>query len=490
MKARNLLKSTHKCSVFAVVLACFASLASAQTAESVPTVDKATIPASAVDGWTGGESRRPTRLPRVQVNPVQANPVQAPSADFTERRPVKRASESVWKTKMAFERLDFQTSDDGSHRSEPGDLQKCSAESLASGVQSLDGVTTLITDSPSGNVRWLRTNSSTASVNKARRLIDQAVLEYGTRAWLSAESTAWEALRCAAESVDLTNREIAKVQLGIRNRNASKRLQRARTAIREARDFSGIYGDADGDTIARMAVSHTTDVLDHVPCDTLSGQDASDRYLDAARVSLAGIASKSVEAAQSMDVLAAIYLQQDDAKKLHGATALCLRRAALQGQPNNASLASRLGMQLLDVGLIREASWALKHSLSLEQDEATTHAYIAVLQRSGRQVEATEVWARLQAEQPSTSTSGPRVPEITELSPSEFATISRPVMTTPAENRINAAFASVKQPVTLEPSSAATERIADRTTDAVPEDEKASKPNLFQRFIGSVKKIW
>ena len=144
-----------------------------------------------------------------------------------------------------------------------------------------------------------------------------------------------------------------------------------------------------------MAISHSTDVLDFLPCDELSGTDAADRYLDSARVALAEIASQSVEAAQAMDLLAAIYLKQNNAAKLHNATALCLRRAALQGQPENASLASRLGMQLLDVGLLEEARWALKHSLSMEKDQATTQAYLAVLYQTGRKAEAQQVLASL-----------------------------------------------------------------------------------------------
>jgi hypothetical protein len=395
---------------------------------------------------------------------------------------------------MAFERLDFQTAREASYRRPSSDLEKCSAESSASAVRLRGEVTTLNTEGSLGEVRWLRTNSASACVNKARRLIDQALLEYGTRAWLSAEATAWEALRCAAESVDLMNRESPKVQLGIHHRNATKRLQTARTAIREARDFSGIYGNADGEAISRMVVSHTTDVLKNIPCDSLSGNDASDRYLDAARVCLAGIASTSTEAARSMDLLAAIYLQQGDSKKLHGATALCLRRAALQGQPNNASLASRLGMHLLDLGLINEASWALKHSLSLEKDQATTQAYIAALQRSGRQTEATQVLGSFQPDQRSNGTSGPRIPTITELSPREFAAISKSVMTAPEGDRSKASFAIARAPVSIQPQPVAVRRNEPRDPNIVPQHSEkpatASKPNVFQRFIGSVKKMW
>ncbi len=113
----------------------------------------------------------------------------------------------------------------------------------------------------------------------------------------------------------------------------------------------------DSYSMRRMIMSHQTAVLDSQPIDTLTATDAIDRYLDEARVRLAGIAAKSVEAAQAMDLLAAIYLGRADARTLPSSTALCLRRAALQGQPANASLAMRLGMHLADLGLYQEARW-------------------------------------------------------------------------------------------------------------------------------------
>ena len=476
----NLLDRAKNRFVLVVALACSVSLAPIQPVDSSEPVGSGQ-PVRAV---SGAETRSPMRLPNV----VRL------TAGLAERQNTESPSESVRKTKMAFERLEFQTSDDVSNRRDPANLQERSVESSESELHLGDGFSTLPSQGLTGEVRSLRSNSASACANKARHLIDQAMLEYATSAWLSAEATAWEALRSAAEGIDLANREIAKVHLGVSNRDAIKRLQAARIAIREARDFSGVYGIADGEAISRMAISHTTDVLDDLPCDNLSGNDASDRYLDAARVSLAGIASKSVEAAHSMDLLAAIYLQQGDSKKLHGATALCLRRAALQGQPANASLASRLGMHLLDIGLIDEASWTLKHSLSLEKDEATTRAYIAVLQQSGRQAEAKQVSDKLQPVLGSIVTSDPRIPTVEQLSPRQFAAISKPVMTASVGNRTNASMVSSKGPVATQTQLVTTRKNESVDPNVVPQygedPETASKPNVLQRFIGSVKRFW
>ena len=430
----------------------------------------------------------PRRLPSIHV----------PSGDSSQGTATETFSDTrfagtTWKTRMAFERLELRPANRSVERAAPAALQKCSGEVEVEVPSLAGGITTVSNPESAQDVRWLRSSSASACARRARILVDRGTIEYGSGAWLSAEATVWEALRCAAEGIDLEERELAKAQLGIRRASAIGRLQFARTAMREARDFTGIYGNADGEMIARMAISHSTDVLDGIPCDTLTGSDAADRYLDAARVALASIASRSVEAAQGMDLLAAIYLKQNEANKLHGATALCLRRAALQGQPENASLASRLGMHLLDVGLLEEARWALSHSLSIENDPATTQAYIAVLQQTGRQVEAQQIIARLQPAQQSIVRTD-RVTAITELSPQDFVAISKPVMQPSSPRPTQITPASVKIGSVPREQTEAGRRELRADPAYVPPYEQlpkpASKPGVFKRFAESVKNIW
>ncbi len=86
--------------------------------------------------------------------------------------------------------------------------------------------------------RWLRSSSSTASAEVARRLISQATRECSVGASLSAETSAWEAIRWAAEAVDLAERENGISASSDSAASALAKLQIARQAIREARDFS------------------------------------------------------------------------------------------------------------------------------------------------------------------------------------------------------------------------------------------------------------
>ncbi len=289
-------------------------------------------------------------------------------------------------------------------------------------------------------------------------------------------------------------------------------LQFAKSAILEARDFSGVYGVLDGDAIARMARSHTSDVLDNESASGLTATDASDRYLDEARVSLATIATRSVEAARAMDLLAAVYLSRADARTLPSATALCLRRAALQGQPENASLASRLGMHLADIGLFDEARWALEHSLSLAHTPQAAETLVTVLRRTGQSDEAARVIATMQnhseAERLAQAGLSPRVPEITELSPTEFAALSKPVMPfnrssgTPASLAAaktnlaggNADLASAKTNLEGNGNAVASSPLwqgySDKQTESQQESVDTEKPGAVRRFMNSFKRIW
>lgn len=349
------------------------------------------------------------------------------------------------------------------------------------------------------SARWLRSSSATAKAAVARRLISQAASEYGVGASLSAETSAWDAIRWAAEAVDLAQREHRITPQGDSEARSLIRLRIARQAIREARDFSGAYGSVNAEAITRMAKSHATDVLDNQPTHGLSATDASDRYLDHARVLLAPIAAQSVEAAQAMDLLAAIYLGRADSKTLPSSTALCLRRAALQGQPNNASLASRLGMHLADVGLIDEARWALEHSLSLESDPATAEALVKVLRRSGQGDDAARLIASMQNHTLAASSALPtskqqdsriKIPQVTQLSPADFAALSKPVMHASSEAATaNASLVSAKTKVIAVPDG---QNVTAKsgTGNSIGGEEKAEeKPAVISRLLNSFKRF-
>jgi hypothetical protein len=299
---------------------------------------------------------------------------------------------------------------------------------------------------------YLKSSTARAAAENAVNLIERATIEYESKAWLSAEKTAWDAILQAAISVDLANQERFGTTAQT-HPTCEMRLERARTAMTEARDFSGVYGPTDDIAIRRIARGHQTGAVAWDQPGQLGPNEASDRYLDYARTELAAIAGQSVEAARAMDLLAAIHLGRNDEKLMPSAAALCLRRAALQGQPGNASLASRLGMHLADVGLDHEARWAMEHSLAIEFDPVTAHRLIAVHQRVGDVASAHQWIAAVNQANQHPAASQP-MPNIVELSPSEFASVSKPVMT-PSQTGYAPSQNYVHQPTTRPPSAPA-----------------------------------
>src|SRR6056297_1239764 len=204
---------------------------------------------------------------------------------------------------------------------------------------------------------WLPSGTALSKEKEARNRLDTATEDYGVKAWASAEASAWSAVDSACEAID-RQRQVAG-----ENRFATAALRAARDAIREAADFAGPYASNDPVVLARLIRSHRTEVIDvesgpAVLAD-LTTADAADRYLNEARRSLGSIASKSLIAAQAFDLLAAIHEARDDKTALAGPISLCLRRAAFQGQSDNAELAKKLGHQLALVGLYQESGFAL-----------------------------------------------------------------------------------------------------------------------------------
>lgn len=278
---------------------------------------------------------------------------------------------------------------------------------------------------------WLPSGTAASKTQIAIKKIGQADQEFRVGAWLSAETSAWEALRWAAEAIDHDSRRYGRLPSGDTTALATSNLQVAKQAIIEARDFAKTAESQTPESIARIARSHQTDVLRSNPAACLSATDASDLYLDFARTRLAIIASHSVQAAHAMDLLAAIYLRRSESRTLPSATALCLRRAAIQGQPENASLAANLGVQLTQVGLHREAQWALEHSLSIDPNPLAADALATLHRKSGRHDLASSVIAAVpKTKATTTDNRAIRVPEITELSADEFAALSQSVVWT------------------------------------------------------------
>ncbi|WP_236620999.1 hypothetical protein [Rhodopirellula sallentina] len=319
---------------------------------------------------------------------------------------------------------------------------------------------------PTGSAVYLASQTAQSQIDEAAKLFRQASLEYDCAAYASAETSAWQALEKAAQAIDLASvsasqRSVNAVRDNAKNQPSSvDRLQRGRCAIREAQDFVGPFAHGSQQAIARLARAHQTPVVretlppmtarysaealarlgqsssaSHHSADLPTANEAVDRYLDYARTQFSVIAGQSLLAAQTMDLLAAIRLGRNESTQLPGPTAICLRRAAVQGQSDNADLVAKLGHHLADVGLVDEARWALGHSLTL-QPNPTNAARLAALNTTSRRTSTqggqpssqygSSILAATRAAMPQYQPK--RAPEITTVSPEQFASISHSVI--------------------------------------------------------------
>lgn len=401
---------------------------------------------------------------------------------------------------------------------------------------------------------FLATQTAKSKLDQAWKHFQQAELEYSSAAYASAETSAWETLHLAAEAIDLQDqhtRSRSAIESGqpvsaAASRSAVRHLQSGRDALNEAQDFVGPYVTDDPESIARLARSHRTPVVrqglarrgraastshpnyQSAPSDELgwytemmvqstngttqtipTATEAIDRYLDLARMDLSKVAAQSLLAAQTMDLLAAIRLGRDEALQLPGPSAICLRRAAVQGQSSNPDLVAKLGFHLADVGLIEEATWALQHSLTLRYD-------VNVLQRL-KQIESLSPTATtvLKGAPIRSQARARRTPDVVTMSPEQFASVSRSVIpaqtgkaqpnrgSTPANRGSTPAIkTSVAVPVNASPASyrlmntppataalGQTRSVPNSNANLAPEPTQTPTRNS-SRFLPQLKKWW
>tara|TARA_R110002049_G_scaffold47902_1_gene138333 strand:- start:15155 stop:16594 length:1440 start_codon:yes stop_codon:yes gene_type:complete len=323
---------------------------------------------------------------------------------------------------------------------------------------------------------WLRSTTSQSIFRAGRQSLDQAIKEYEVGAWASAESSAWDALAQIASAID-------HMQSASQGLSAVDDLRVAKAAIIEARDFTSLSDFADSVAIQRLAMSHQTELLHNASSDATIIRDASDRYLNEARVRLGRLAAERVDAAEAMDLLAAIYLGRDDRAMIPGPTSLCLRRAALQGQPHNANLATRLGMQLADTGLHQEAYLVLTHAYDLNPTVETSNALEWVAQRCGK--DAPRFSAKPATQSPAAAMDGKR-PQVIQLSPSEFAAISKPVIQVGATQAVPTHSETQKNTADL-----SAERSQNVSVESVDDDQTSpAKLSPIKRLTGTLSRLW
>lgn len=292
---------------------------------------------------------------------------------------------------------------------------------------------------------YLATQTAQSQLEIAAKLFKQSQLDYDYRAYASAETAAWQSLEKSVQAIDLAA-SMNSANANLPSPDALQKLHRGKRAIIEACDFVGPFAQNDAASIARLARAHETPVVreslppirpnyafanHNVTAGPSAGSlpsasEAIDRYLDFARSQFGELAAQSLLAAQTMDLLAAIRLGRNELDQLPGPTAICLRRAAVQGQSNNADLVGKLGHQLADVGLIDEAKWALGHSLSIAPNPANMARLRQLNSIPSRAVASQYGQSILAATQSNANVN--RVPEVIALSPTQFASISTSVL--------------------------------------------------------------
>ncbi len=346
---------------------------------------------------------------------------------------------------------------------------------------------------------WLPAATSSTKHIEGRRLLDQAHHEYSVAAYASAEASGWNSLEHFAAAIDAAAapRSISRAD-NTRHLTALECLAIAKTAIRESKDFSGPFSSTEPAAIERFIRCHQTKVLspnDNGEYAATSAAVAIDRYMNEARIRLSPIAAASVDAAEAMDLLAEVYLGRYEADSLPNEISLTLWRAAVQGQPNNAMVASTLGKQLARVGLYEESRWALQHSLSIKTDPQTAITLAEVTRRTGDAQAADQIQYTIAQHFPGElHPSEQRVPEVLQLSPEQFAALSQPVMLSnpnyvnPSASQINTAAKSSGINATLasarltrpEVNSEFESQPAEASVIEPPSD---STPSLFKGFM-------
>ncbi|MEM0925269.1 MAG: hypothetical protein AAGJ83_04460, partial [Planctomycetota bacterium] len=269
--------------------------------------------------------------------------------------------------------------------------------------------------------RWLPSVTNESCKRRAVQHLDDAFREYTYRAFSSAEGSAWKTLEWLGTGVDVAHQPT----LGqARATSMVADIEMARVAIGEAQDFV-MQGVAvmDRDRLTAIVNSHRTPIFDQGLSPGVTPTEAVDRYLDFARRKLTPLAGHDVEAAQAMDLIAAIRLGRNEAKWLPEEVSLCMRRAALAGQPSNLELAERLGAQLADMGLVREAERTLRRHGNARPDQPIANEIAGRTARGPiQQVNAPRPAVPMR--QASMQSSRQRVPDVIQLSPQQFATIS------------------------------------------------------------------
>jgi hypothetical protein len=202
----------------------------------------------------------------------------------------------------------------------------------------------------------------------------------------------------------------------------------ANTSLREADDFvSAQHLSADTGSLKRLIEAHETPLLKGASLDGVSPQIAAQHYRLLAEKLLAEAAQGHPWASELYYAIGRTYQVEAEQNKEHvdtlRARALCYYRASRATQPTNAVACNQLGYLLLQMDRAEDAREAIVAALSHRVDDA----FLSNLAEASRRLgdNPTRQWAlQTMASRNSGRPPHQNVPQIVELSPTEFAQLS------------------------------------------------------------------
>lgn len=232
---------------------------------------------------------------------------------------------------------------------------------------------------------------------------------------MAARQEAIEALHLIAQSTDETTR----------SSEGTEALTQALAAVQEASDFLGRFGVVDAVAMQRLVDSHSTRVLKRCDLTQVTPLRAADVYYEFARGRFVDAAAGWAPASRALIIVAKTEpLTSDVGDSNLSAAQVCCLRSAIACDPENATAANDLGHELLALGMFDEARWALEHSYAKQPSTAALQN-LAELHRVTGNTELAQACvtnlAALQSQQP-------RVAQVVQLTPSQFAQMSPQVM--------------------------------------------------------------
>jgi tetratricopeptide (TPR) repeat protein len=205
--------------------------------------------------------------------------------------------------------------------------------------------------------------------------------------------------------------------------------QQALVALKEAEDFERSL-ITEPTLVHRLVQSHQTPILQETPLDSVSPAIAAQHYRSFARAAFLDAADEHAWAADLLFALGKTYekeaQQQPDRQLTLLQHATVCYQSAHKVDPRRHDIANQLGFNLLELDRVDEAVAALNAAI-VSQPSANAYRNLAeAYRRQGRVEQMNQAQAMASSLASQETHYSPERPEITEISPEEFARISPP----------------------------------------------------------------